>query len=107
MLNLAALLVAASGSIEALVSLPRLFRRSTREADQRIAWLRFGRWLVAALTFQLASDIVDSAVTRSWQEIGRLAAIAGVRTFLNYFLDRDLSTVAERLRDGHDTPRAG
>lgn len=106
MLNLAALLVVAIGSIEVLMSLPRLFRRSTLEDEKRIAWLRFGRWLVAALTFQLASDIVESAVTRSWQEIGRLAAVAGVRTFLNYFLDRDLSTVTGRLRGALQTPTA-
>ena len=42
----------------------------------------------------------DASVIRSWHEIGRLAAIAGVRTFLNYFLDRDITTVAERVRAG-------
>lgn len=98
MLNLAALLVVVLGSIEVLLSLTRLVLRPTSDDDKRLAWLRFGRWLVAALTFQLAADIVESSVMRSWQEIGRLAAVAGVRTFLNYFLDRDLSTVAERVR---------
>jgi uncharacterized membrane protein len=98
LLNLAALLVVMLGSIEVLLSLVRLVLRSRSDDDKRLAWLRFGRWLVAALTFQLAADIVESSVMRNWHEIGRLAAVAGVRTFLNYFLDRDLATVAERVR---------
>jgi len=100
MLNLAALLVVALGSIEVLLSLVRLVLGTTSEDDKRLAWLRYGRWLVAALTFQLAADILQSSVIRGWQEIGRLAAVAGVRTFLNYFLDRDLTSVATRLRVG-------
>lgn len=98
MLNLAGLLMVALGSVEVLLSLVRLVLRSTSDDDKRLIWLRYGRWLVAALTFQLAADIVESSVLRSWHEIGRLAAIAGVRTFLNYFLDRDISSVTERLR---------
>ncbi|TIW78549.1 MAG: DUF1622 domain-containing protein, partial [Mesorhizobium sp.] len=46
--------------------------------------------------FQLASDIIESALTPSWEDIGRLAAIAVVRTFLNYFLGRDLSEETEQ-----------
>jgi uncharacterized membrane protein len=56
--------------------------------------------LVAALTFQLGADILESSVIRGWGEIGRLAAVAAVRTFLNYFLDRDLTTVEAKLRAG-------
>lgn len=100
MLNLAALLVVVLGSIEVLLSMARLMLSSTSEDDKRLVWLRYGRWLVAALTFQLAADILQSSVIRGWQEIGRLAAVAGVRTFLNYFLDRDLTSMATRLRTG-------
>jgi uncharacterized membrane protein len=60
------------------------------------AWLRLGRWLVAGLTFQLAADILETAVTTSWDEVGRLGAIAAIRTFLNYFLERDLDDVRQR-----------
>jgi uncharacterized membrane protein len=60
------------------------------------AWLRLGRWLVAGLTFQLAADILETAVTTSWEEVGRLAAIAAIRTVLNYFLERDLNEFRER-----------
>jgi len=60
------------------------------------AWLRLGRWLVAGLTFQLAADILATAITTSWEEVGRLAAIAAIRTALNYFLERDLNEVRDR-----------
>ena len=33
---------------------------------------------------------------RDRDEIGRLAAIAAIRTFLNYFLERDLEAVEKR-----------
>lgn len=59
-------------------------------------WQRYARWLVAALTFQLAADIIESALTPSWDDIGRLAAIAVIRTFLNFFLERDLTENEEK-----------
>jgi uncharacterized membrane protein len=54
---------------------------------------------VVGLTFQLAADIIETSVASSWQDLGRLAAIAGIRTFLNYFLERDLREVREEQRD--------
>jgi uncharacterized membrane protein len=42
------------------------------------------------LTFLLAADIMESAAFPNWDELGRLAAIALVRTFLNFFLGRDI-----------------
>ena len=59
-------------------------------------WQRYARWLVAALTFQLAADVIESALTPSWDDIGRLAAIAVIRTFLNFFLERDLTENEEK-----------
>ena len=71
---------------------------------ERDVWLRLGRWLVAGLTFQLAADVLQTAITTSWDEVARLAAIAAIRTFLNYFLERDLAEI--RLRQGeHDANR--
>ncbi len=62
----------------------------------REVWSRYGRWLVAGLTFQLAADIIETSITTSWDAVGRIAAIAVIRTFLNYFLERDLADVRER-----------
>jgi uncharacterized membrane protein len=63
----------------------------------------FARWLVAGLTFQLAADIVSTTSAPTWQEIGRLAAIAGIRTFLSYFLDREVDSTRELQ---HQAPRS-
>lgn len=55
--------------------------------------------LVAGLTFQLAVDIVETSITTEWNAVGRIAAVAVIRTFLNYFLDRDLEAVRTRQRE--------
>jgi len=52
--------------------------------------LRLGRWLALALEFELAADILRTAVAPSWNDIGQLAAIAILRTALNYFLQREI-----------------
>ena len=71
---------------------------------ERDVWLRLSRWLVAGLTFQLAADVLETAITTSWDEVARLAAIAAIRTFLNYFLERDLGEI--RTRQG-SAPASG
>jgi uncharacterized membrane protein len=52
--------------------------------------LTLGRFLALGLEFQLGADILGTAVSPSWSEIGKLGAIAGIRTVLNYFLAQDL-----------------
>lgn len=52
--------------------------------------LTLARFLAIALEFQLGADILSTAVAPSWEAIGKLAAIAVIRTALNYFLSRDM-----------------
>ena len=54
---------------------------------------------MAGLTFQLAADIVHTTVTPGWDEIGRVAAIAVIRTFLTFFLDATSNCKIERTDD--------
>lgn len=61
--------------------------RATGYEDVR---LLLGRFLALGLEFQLASDILGTAVSPSFAEIGKLGAVAGIRTVLNYFLAQDL-----------------
>jgi len=68
--------------------------------DRRQLWMRYSHWLVAGLTFQLAADIIESSITPDWDGIGRLAAVAVIRTFLNYFLERDVAEIRELQRAG-------
>jgi uncharacterized membrane protein len=95
-----ALLIIVIGTLEAFVNGLRAMLSSVSGHERRDVWLRYARWLVAGLTFQLAADIIETSVTTSWDAIGRLAAIAVIRTFLNYFLERDLADVRERQREG-------
>lgn len=53
--------------------------------------LTLGRFLALGLEFQLASDVLRTAISPSFQEIGKLAAIAAIRTALNYFLAREIA----------------
>ena len=36
-------------------------------------------WLLLALEFELAADIIRSAIAPTWQDIGQLGAIAVIR----------------------------
>ena len=67
-------------------------RRSVREKRQNYQKIRLGlsRFLAMALEFQLAADLLATTVAPSWDQLGRLGAIAVIRTFLNYFLARDI-----------------
>jgi uncharacterized membrane protein len=60
--------------------------------------LRLGRWLAVALEFLLAADILKTAVAPSWDDIGKLAAIATLRTLLNYFLEKEIDKEEENKR---------
>jgi uncharacterized membrane protein len=85
-----ALLVILVGTIEVTVSVARASFKPLGDGLARQAWLRYARWLVAGLTLQLAADIIETSISTSWQTIGRVGAIAVIRTFLNYFLERDV-----------------
>jgi uncharacterized membrane protein len=92
-----AILIVTIGVVKALVGTMRLvLAGSASDAEMRAVWLDFARWLVAGLTFQLAADIVQTTVAPTWDEIGRVAAIAAIRTFLTFFLDRDIDALRER-----------
>jgi uncharacterized membrane protein len=54
------------------------------------ARLALGKSLALSLEILLAADILRTAVSPSWDDIGKLSAIAALRTLLNYFLERDL-----------------
>jgi uncharacterized membrane protein len=68
--------------------------------------LTLGRFLALGLEFQLGADILGTAVSPSWSEIGKLGAIAGIRTVLNYFLAQDLQRADATGPDENRPPRA-
>jgi len=88
-----AVLIVAFGSVDAFVRLMRVIVTPTATHGERKAiWRRYGMWLVLGLEFELAADIIGSVLSPSWQELAQLGAIAVIRTFLNYFLEKDLES---------------
>lgn len=94
-----ALVVIFIGTVEAFIAAFRIMLGSDDGHAKREVWLRYSRWLVAGLTFQLAADIVETSISTSWESVGRIAAVAVIRTFLNYFLERDVNEMRERDRE--------
>jgi len=58
--------------------------------------LTLARYLGVALEFQLATDILSTAIAPSWDQIGKLGAIAVIRTALNFFLTKEREAEAAR-----------
>ena len=85
----------AVGSGYAVVQLVKahLRRQTTSFSETR---LTFSRYLSLALEFQLASDILSTSIAPNWQEIGKLAATAVIRTALNFSLSREIKEYRER-----------
>jgi uncharacterized membrane protein len=92
-----AVVIIVVGVLEAIIGLVRLvIKPDATNDDRRMVWLVFARWLIAGLTFQLAADLVNTSFEPTWDQVGRLAAIAGIRTFLSYFLDHELDDTWRR-----------
>jgi uncharacterized membrane protein len=102
-----AALIIAFAIIEAVIGalplfVPSSWRGSGRPhlKEKEDVRLRLGRWLAVALEFLLAADIVRTAVAPTWNDIGKLAAIATLRTLLNYFLQKEIDRAVVR----HEQP---
>ncbi|MDQ3184706.1 MAG: DUF1622 domain-containing protein [Actinomycetota bacterium] len=65
--------------------------------------LHLGRFLVLGLEFQLAADVLATAIAPTWEAVRLLAAIVVIRTVLNYFLSKEL----EREQAPQAPPRLG
>jgi uncharacterized membrane protein len=87
----AAAVIIAIAAVEATVKAIAIFLHpNTPASAKNEVRLTLGRWLAVALEFELAADILNTAVTPTWSDIEKLAAIAALRTALNYFLEREI-----------------
>ena len=73
----------------------RISPRQPQDAKEEVR-LKLGRWLAVALEFELAADVLRTAVAPTWNEIGQLAAIVVLRTILNYFLQKEIDKAESR-----------
>ena len=96
-------LVEAAGALViftgAALGFARFLVALARKDPERFTPVRLdvGRFLALGLEFQLASDLLRTAVAPTYEEIGKLAAIAAIRTALNFFLGREIQEEREEL----------
>ncbi len=96
-------LVIVVGAVWAFVGFVRVLLTS-RSAEMFIpVRLRLGRFLTLGLEFQLASDVLRTAVSPSFEELGKLAAVATIRTALNYFLSREIAEERRQVAEAQAT----
>ena len=108
--GIAALVIAAAVAEAAFRTVRVLLRSSqppdaSHEAKEEVR-LRLGRWLALALEFELGADILRTAVAPTWSEIGQLAAIAAVRTAINFFLQQEIDKATARRISASPAARA-
>lgn len=91
-----ALVVIVVATFWAIVGMVRLVAGRPTAHERRQVWLTYARWLIVGLTFQLAADVIETSITSDWEAIARVAAIAVIRTFLDYFLEKDFNELRDR-----------
>lgn len=90
-LELTVVVVVLLGAAEAVLRAAlRLARGQSGAWSRRAIWLGFAAWILLALEFALGADIIRTAIAPSWDDIGKLASIAAIRTGLSFFLERDI-----------------
>ena len=105
-------LIVALGIVIALWAFVRTFFRRHDPAVAAEGYngvrLTLARYLALALEFQLGADILSTAIAPTWEAIGKLGAIAVIRTVLNYFLGKEMKEEARRDESrGGDERAAG
>ncbi len=81
--------IIAIGVVLAFIEFVKVLSSAKPEGYTKIRLL-LARYLALALEFQLGADILSTAISPSWDQIGKLGAIAVIRTALNYFLSREM-----------------
>ena len=72
-----------------------------RTTDFNAIRLTLARYLILALEFQLGADILSTTIAPSWEQIGKLGAVAVIRTALNFFLSREMKDEHRRAAEHH------
>ncbi len=99
-LEFLSILLIAWGAVQALVAVAR---RGAHARTQSV-FLTLGRYVLLGLEFTLAADVVRTAIAPSWDDIGKLGAIALIRTFLNHFLERDIDHARAQAAEASTRP---
>jgi uncharacterized membrane protein len=101
----AAALVIFSGAVVGFLRFAWKAIRTRDAAEFTAVRLDLARFLALGLEFQLASDLLRTAVAPSFDAIGKLAAVAAIRTGLNYFLGREIEEERREIRSAEGERR--
>lgn len=85
--------VVAVALVQFLVGYVRTLFNKDQYLNNAMLRVKFGSALAITLELLLAADILRTAVAPTWEDIGKLAAIAAIRTFLNFFLEKELRKI--------------
>ncbi len=96
----AALIIAIAAARATWQSMRLLFTGDAPPEAKVAVRMTLGRWLAVALEFELAADVLNTAVTPTWGDIEKLAAIAALRTALNYFLEKEIREESKPAQQG-------
>ena len=85
-----AAIIIGTAVLQVLWNYGQSFTKFNRSISKESVRVQFGSSVAVALELMLGADVLATAVAPSWNDIGKLAAIAVIRTALNYFLEREL-----------------
>ncbi|WP_424357640.1 DUF1622 domain-containing protein [Methanocella sp. MCL-LM] len=102
--NLVSVLIIAAGIAVAVYKVLQTVRQPDLLHYNK-ARLAFSRYLVLGLEFQLAADIVKTAAEPNWTDLGILAVVAAIRTFLNFFLQREMKEEEREVEEASESGR--
>lgn len=102
----AAAVIIAIAALEATIRAVVLLmpRNDPLNEEKEAIRISLGHWLTVAIEFELAADILRTAVAPTWNVIGQLAAIVVLRTVLNYFLQQEIARAARRKQSVNPAP---
>jgi len=95
---LAALVIAFS-VVKALFLYSGRFTARGNALSNEAIRVQLGSSIALALELLLGADILQTAIAPSWSDIGQLAAIAGLRTGLNFFLGKEIKEIKESAEE--------
>lgn len=95
-LELAAAVVVAAALIKLIVRYFIIFFKPQTSLSATDTRVQFGSTITVSLELLLGADVLETAISPGWDDIGKLAAIATIRTLLNYFLERELKHTPTR-----------
>jgi len=71
-------------------------RRHHQVLNFDLARLGLTRSIILGLEFIIAADVIQTTTAPDYYDIGILAALAIIRSFLNYFLNKDLMSLSRQ-----------